>query len=143
MRFRYPTVYAAAILATALAIAPAGWAQDNCKPFRAVIQANWIDVALLPGTQVLPVIQAAWTDPKSLIPPPPNTVFGWAGPFAGTLDGQLVFGYYSSWLSSSPIQTGVVGKEGKVNSKLDFGADGFSSIPITFRHLSNSSTPYL
>ena len=59
------------------------------------------------------------------MPTPPANVFGWAGPFVGTLDGQLVFGYYSSWLSSVPIQTGVVGKEGQVNSKLDFGAYGY------------------
>ncbi len=124
MRFRRLILFSLA-LSGSLAVPPVGQAQNNCKAFRAVIQANWMDVTLAAGSQLLPVIQAAWTDPKSLIPPPPANVFGWAGPFVGTLDGQLVFGYYSSWLSSAPTQTGVVGKEGEVNSRLDFGADGY------------------
>jgi hypothetical protein len=59
------------------------------------------------------------------MPQLPTGVYGWQGPFVGTLDGQLVFGYYSSPPSAAPTQTGVAGKEGTVTSKLDFGADGY------------------
>lgn len=123
MSFRFG---AAAALAVGLAIAPIARGQNNCKTFRAVIQATWIDMALSPGSQLLPIfVQPSWSDPKLSIPQPPVGVYGWQGPFLGTLDGQVVFGYYSPLPSTMPTQTGVVGKEGTPISKLDFGADGY------------------
>src|SRR5689334_18236208 len=118
MRSRF---FAGAALAATLAITPSGWGQSNCKTFRAVIQANWIDVAV--PSPLLPVLQSSWVGAQ--IPLPPSGVYGWQGPFVGTLDGQVVFGYYSPLPSSTPpSQSGIVGKEGKPVSKLDFGVDG-------------------
>lgn len=118
MRIR---LFAGAALAATLLLAPSAWGQNNCQTFRAVIQANWIDVAV--ASPLLPILQSSWTGTQ--IPLPPSGVYGWQGPFVGTLDGKVVFGYYSPLPSTTPpSQSGVVGKEGKPISKLDFGLDG-------------------
>lgn len=131
MRFRFQPVCAAAVVASALTFAPVARAQNNCKTFRAVIQANWIEPAAIaePTDQRLPAIQQAWINPLPTYPPlpsipkPPDGYIGWAGAFAGTLDGQFVFGYFTA-KSQNPTTNGVSGKEGGVESTLDFGALG-------------------
>ncbi len=107
MRIRYQTCVLAATLVVALAMAPAGWAQSNCKPFRALIQAIWID-------------------PTG--PLPASGVYGWQGPFLGTLDGQEVSGFLSANPNATawvPTITGAVGTEGSPSEKLDFGGGNY------------------
>jgi hypothetical protein len=91
-----------ATLGLVLAVAPIGWAEDNCKPFRALAQAT-----LLPAEGS------------------PIHVSGWQGPFTGTLNGKIVYGYYSvNGEQLPPTQTGVVGKEVSPTERMDFGTDG-------------------
>ena len=88
----------AAVFGAALAMAPATWAQDNCKTFRALIQATWIDPLLVPSG------------------------YGWQGLFLGTLAGQPVSGVLSPASLTPPpgTMTGVAGKEGSPSEKLVF-----------------------
>lgn len=88
-------------LACAFATSSLALAADDCLPFRALVQATWIE----DGS---------------------TAVIGWQGPFAGTRGTDLTFGYLSSnGDPAPPTQTGHVGKEGEPSEKLDFGADGF------------------
>jgi hypothetical protein len=97
IRYHHPCVFAAVLGAT-LALAPITWAQDNCRPFRALIQATWVDPLIV------------------------SSGYGWQGRFMGTLDGQPVAGMLSP-ASPTPgpgTMTGVAGKEGSPSEKLVF-----------------------